>query len=106
MYAIFFCFDRIHFDRIRFVSLGFHSIGRAREKCVHELIRSFIGWFASLFIGCLVAWLLGSFVRSLVASFVGWLVPSLIHLHRHVGGRCLAAACMLLQSLLVHIRKH
>ena len=25
------CFDQIHFDPIRFVSLGFHSIGRARE---------------------------------------------------------------------------
>ena len=26
-----FCFDRAHFDSIRFVSLGFHLIGRARE---------------------------------------------------------------------------
>ena len=26
-----FCFERIHFDPIRFVSLDFHSIGRVRE---------------------------------------------------------------------------
>ena len=45
------CFDRIHFDPIRFVSLGFHSIRlEVRDKCVHELIRSFIGWFVSLFV--------------------------------------------------------
>ena len=41
-----------------------------------------------------------------VRSFVHSFIRSLIRLHRHVGGRCLAAACMLLQSLLVHIRKY
>ena len=43
-----FCFDRIYFDPIRFVKLGFQSIGLdVREKYVHELIHSFIGWFVS-----------------------------------------------------------
>ena len=49
-----------------------------REKCVHELIRSFIGWFVSSFVGCVVGWLVGCVDRWLVGRLVGSFVHSFI----------------------------